>query len=454
MRLVWAVIPSIIIVSMIGIIGISNVDAQCCMGPPPYSTTLTMSHIPKLGEIAHVTLQVSNYDVPHGYRGDYERHDSWSIIALPEGFELVSGELRKKSYWKMGEQIEHKITVKAIKVGNWEIRGGVEYNRGSDELHLVVREDDAYLHEERFPGTAILMPKYRYEHIENELKIEKMNTSRPSSLNGQLIFQITPENILCQNNNVLVFHPNDSPACVKPETADKLIERGWRIDDNYHQKNLQRCTSHKCIIISVDDVKYKLDGDAYQKYLDMIYVSDPLHNLRLHAEFLPNEMPYLITVSGNSTAVQNILAVYNIYDQHDRSWQSNETVSGKIDKKNLDQFLEEYDFSRLKNEDVRVYALDGKHNTYSYDKFNFLTCQQALLLIQQQDDFLENEKSKLISLQSGVHMIDSPFNEINLPDNLSSSMLERNDEKPDTLEEMLDRARENKIIQNIVHYCA
>lgn len=448
MKLVWIVIPLV----LVGIIGISNVDAQCCMGPPPYPTTLTMSHIPKLGEIAHVTLQVSNYDAPHGYR-DGERHDSWSRITLPEGFELVSGELRKKSYWKIGEQLEHKITVKATKVGNWKIHGGVEYNIGSDELYLVVREDDAYLHEERFPSPAILMPKYRFEHIENELKIEKINYGHSFSPNDQLIFGITPENILCRSNNILVFHSDESPACVKPETADKLIERGWRIDGNYHQKNLQRCTSHKCVIISVDDVKYKLEGDAYQKYTDMINVSDPLHNIRLHAEFLHNGMPYLITVSGNSTAVQNILTDYNIYDQFSHSSQF-KIISGKIDKKNLDRFLEEYDFSRLKNEDVRVYALDRKPNSSSYSEFNFLTCEHALLLIKQQDDFLENEKFKLISLQSGVHMIDSSFNEINLPDNPSLSILERNDEKQHTLEKILNQAKENKIIQNIVDYCS
>ncbi len=33
--------------------------------------------------------------------------------------------------------------------------------------------------------------------------------------------------IICKENMQLIFKPNNSPACVKLETAEKLIERGW-----------------------------------------------------------------------------------------------------------------------------------------------------------------------------------------------------------------------------------
>ncbi len=38
---------------------------------------------------------------------------------------------------------------------------------------------------------------------------------------------IIAENTICLNHLELIFKPNDSPVCIKPSTAEKLIERGW-----------------------------------------------------------------------------------------------------------------------------------------------------------------------------------------------------------------------------------
>jgi len=44
----------------------------------------------------------------------------------------------------------------------------------------------------------------------------------------QLELGIAPENVVCNDGLQLIFKSsNNSPACVKPETAEKLIERGW-----------------------------------------------------------------------------------------------------------------------------------------------------------------------------------------------------------------------------------
>ena len=49
----------------------------------------------------------------------------------------------------------------------------------------------------------------------------------------QLKKGILPENITCKKGTELIFKSSDnSPACVKPETAEKLIERGWAVNDN------------------------------------------------------------------------------------------------------------------------------------------------------------------------------------------------------------------------------
>ncbi len=46
----------------------------------------------------------------------------------------------------------------------------------------------------------------------------------------QLESGIAPENIQCREDRVLVLRTNGNPLCVKPQTAEKLIQRGWAID--------------------------------------------------------------------------------------------------------------------------------------------------------------------------------------------------------------------------------
>ncbi|MGI0056218.1 MAG: hypothetical protein ACREAK_02455, partial [Nitrosarchaeum sp.] len=48
-----------------------------------------------------------------------------------------------------------------------------------------------------------------------------------ASLKQQIENSILPENLMCREKLMLIFKYDDSPACVKPETIPKLIERGW-----------------------------------------------------------------------------------------------------------------------------------------------------------------------------------------------------------------------------------
>ena len=50
----------------------------------------------------------------------------------------------------------------------------------------------------------------------------------PLSLKHQIKQGIEPMNVICKEGLELIFKSsNNSPACVKPKTAEKLIERGW-----------------------------------------------------------------------------------------------------------------------------------------------------------------------------------------------------------------------------------
>ena len=44
----------------------------------------------------------------------------------------------------------------------------------------------------------------------------------------QIKFGVLPEKVTCDEGFVLMIRPSGMPACVKPTTAEKLEERGWK----------------------------------------------------------------------------------------------------------------------------------------------------------------------------------------------------------------------------------
>ena len=60
-----------------------------------------------------------------------------------------------------------------------------------------------------------------------EQKDEKIINLTLSPLK-QIANGVSPENITCKEDMLIIFkHTDNSPVCVKPGTADKLIERSW-----------------------------------------------------------------------------------------------------------------------------------------------------------------------------------------------------------------------------------
>lgn len=58
---------------------------------------------------------------------------------------------------------------------------------------------------------------------------DTITISQPPPSHKQLEAGILPENIKCKDSMELIFKDtDDSPACVNPETKNKLLERGWK----------------------------------------------------------------------------------------------------------------------------------------------------------------------------------------------------------------------------------
>lgn len=71
----------------------------------------------------------------------------------------------------------------------------------------------------------ILSQNFQKKSLESELGNKKSDLIH--SLKHQLKSGVTPENIQCTENYLLLIRNDGNPACVKPTTAEKLIERGW-----------------------------------------------------------------------------------------------------------------------------------------------------------------------------------------------------------------------------------
>ena len=116
------------------------------------------------------------------------------------------------SNWESGEIDEAKIAELWQQFEAWlqESREvGVELEKRGIEIEVVVGEIDAntltyYDRELQHIDTIVLSPKKQVE------------------------FGVEAKNVTCKTGLELILKQSDgSPTCVKPTTAEKLIERGW-----------------------------------------------------------------------------------------------------------------------------------------------------------------------------------------------------------------------------------
>ena len=128
------------------IIGVSTVGNSS--PGSPFTAKLTIDSPPNLNETAEITLT---------FAADRFNHDTIeqfpATIRLPDGLEIVSGELETTHFWQHGDTLEVTVTVKAIQTGNWTIQG-FGYGGAADYLYLAVSEDSSYIPERNFPTNS------------------------------------------------------------------------------------------------------------------------------------------------------------------------------------------------------------------------------------------------------------------------------------------------------------
>jgi len=107
-----------------------------------------------------------------------------------------------------------------------EQTGGIHFRaQNQDRIHVGLGENNV------IEQIVFFWPSGIVHSIENVLVdqiIEVVEPTKPIAPNHQLKLGIEPSKILCSNGLELILKSSDgSPACVKPLTAQKLVERGW-----------------------------------------------------------------------------------------------------------------------------------------------------------------------------------------------------------------------------------
>jgi len=109
-----------------------------------------------------------------------------------------------------------------VKVLSNEKFWGINFTQG--EEYLVFADYSGSEIQSQLCGPTNLIEFSNIDLIRN---ISENNILPPLK---QISSGIAPENVICKNNYEIIFKSSDkSPACVKPSTAEKLIERGWGV---------------------------------------------------------------------------------------------------------------------------------------------------------------------------------------------------------------------------------
>lgn len=89
----------------------------------PISAYFTISESPLLGKPVELTLTFTVWERPAP-----DAPDTTARIILPEGFELVSGDLEWDGLVSRGETYKVTATIRSIKTGDWVIGGSIRYS--------------------------------------------------------------------------------------------------------------------------------------------------------------------------------------------------------------------------------------------------------------------------------------------------------------------------------------
>lgn len=218
MKLVWALIPLILI--GIGSLNMfeNSVEGFIC----PHSLTDTEFDVidNRIFEIGKDTINISG---KVSYNDDNYLHHDLGIFSSKiedristmcgnynnigndgEHFEIIFQ--HSSTSTPLGEPVIFEMQLKPLVPGYYHlfpvtnVTGWIP-NFGNYEIHRGAND---------FPGQLTIIRVKEFPRLQQQLESN-----------------VSLEDLNCEQNHLLVFRYDHSPACVKPATAEKLMERGW-----------------------------------------------------------------------------------------------------------------------------------------------------------------------------------------------------------------------------------
>jgi len=210
-----------------------------------------------------------------------------SFGAIPIHFRLLDVEDSRcpsdvQCVWEGLVIVTVGVTVNWVDLGNYSI----SLNEPLDGS--IIQLDQYYLQlikVEPYPTSTELIPEWDYVATMKFSKIEILSPLKQVN-NG-----VSLESITCKNELKLIFKPSDnSPACVKPQTAEKLIQRGWAIDEIIPQSmSIEQTTENSLISIQTDKTEYNYNEVIHIKGQVADTVSDPCNKFLVSVHVRNND---------------------------------------------------------------------------------------------------------------------------------------------------------------------
>jgi len=142
---------------------------------------------------------------------------------------------------------------------------------------------------------------------ENVLYSKKSETPLKQIAEG-----ILPENVVCKEGLQLIFKSKDnSPACVKPQTAEKLVERGWGTKDNpvnssdTSSTNLGSAIENPYLSLSTDKPEYIVGEPVMVTLTNIGNVTISFGNARYGLSIQPSKPDTRITLPVEAALFAN-----------------------------------------------------------------------------------------------------------------------------------------------------
>lgn len=169
--------------------GAEETPAATTPASSPMKMNISLSKATALGELTEITATVwYTSKIKEGMP------ETIANIELPEGFELVDGDLNWEGYVK-NEPQQFSATIKAVEIGNWTIKArirspptGKAYFGGGDNIYVSILEDKGILYSDH-TRTPFKLPKE--EGSDRAIKLsDSRRRGNKSSGNDNII---TPE---------------------------------------------------------------------------------------------------------------------------------------------------------------------------------------------------------------------------------------------------------------------